>query len=439
MSSYLGQVGLSNKSDGLYLGLVNLSLNTSPNQILFSPSGYDISGLTLSNGLDISGSDLLTVGNPNIQLTAHSLFANENLISIQSQIDLANQADVVNISAGSYSEDVEINDKTNIAVIGPAVGNTICETDGLQIIGDSELIRVCNLQVQGASNTIAGRGRHFFKNVTWQGTSGTANNISIDNFDYLKYATFENCEFDQYCVITVPITFAGVIYFINCNFGGGTLVLEQTSAFQVIINNCAGLKSFLSNATLIGMNALVNTGESRNTATTIDSKYLLINGVSTSDSVNQNLTTNGINGFKLTPTGGYNSYWNVFFDNDVQTIKSGTTTTPIILYERLEQYNIIPNLRMLFKCLFNFTITNGSPNIIFRLIIIDGATETSVQNFTQTFSRNGHHSYPINFNWVMDSNFNLSFKITALVSDGTIATDTTDYYSVILDEVQASE
>ena len=74
-------------------------------------------------------------------------------------------------------------------MIGPAVGNTICEVDGLQIIGDSQLIRVCNLQVQGASNTIAGRGRYHFKNVAWQGTSTTTNNISIENFDYLNYAT----------------------------------------------------------------------------------------------------------------------------------------------------------------------------------------------------------------------------------------------------------
>jgi len=435
--SYLGQVGLSNKTDGLYLGLVNLSLNTSPNQILFSPNGYDISGLAVSDGLDISGSDLKTVGNPNIQLTSHSLFANESLVSIQSQIDLANQADVVNISAGSYSEDVEINDKINIAVIGPAVGNTICETDGLQIIGNSQLIRVCNLQVQGASNTIAGRGRYHFKNVEWQGTSTTANNISIQNFDYLNYATFENCEFDQYCVITVPITFAGVIYFINCNFGGGTLVLQQSSVFQVIINNCAGLKSFSTNCTLIGMNALVNTGESRNTATTLDFKYLLINGASTNTSVNKNLTTDGTNGLKLTPTGGFSSYWNVFFDISGQTVKSEDSTTPIILYEKLNVQNIIPELRMLVKCIFNFRITNANPDITFRLVLIDGATEDTVQYFTQSFSRSGHHSFPINFNYIMPYSF--AFKITAQVSAGTIATDITDYYSVIVDEVQATE
>jgi len=437
--SYLGNIGLSNKTDGLYLGLVNLSLNTSPNQILFSPSGYDISGLAVSDGLDISGSDLKTVGNPNIQLTAHSFFANENLVSIQSQIDLTNQADVVNISAGSYSEDVEINDKINIAVIGPAVGNTICEVDGLQIIGESRLIRVCNLQVQGASNTIAGRGRYHFKNVAWQGTSTTTNNISIENFDYLNYATFENCEF-EYSVITVPVTFAGVIYFINCNFSGSTtLNFNQSSAVQVIINNCAGLISFPTTCTLIGMNVLATTGESRITATNLDSKYLLINGVSTYSSINQNLTTDGANGIKLTPTGGYNSYWNVFFDNGVQTVKSEDSTTPIILYERLNQFNIIPNLRMLFKCIFNFNITNANPDIIFKLVLIDGVTENEVQDFTQTFSKSGHHSFPINFNWIMNGNYSLSFKITAQVSAGDIETEVTDYYSVILDEVQATE
>jgi hypothetical protein len=149
------------------------------------------------------------------------------------------------------------------------------------------------------------------------------------------------------------------------------------------------------------------------------------------------LSTDGENGLKLTPTGGFSSYWNVFFDNDKQTVKSGDSTDPIILYEKLNVQNIIPTLRMLVKCIFNFTISNGSPDIIFRLVMIDGATENPVQSFTQTLSRSGHHSFPINFNYIMPYSF--AFKITALVSAGTIATDITDYYSVIVDEVQATE
>ena len=92
---------------------------------------------------------------------------------------------------------------------------------------------------------------------------------------------------------------------------------------------------------------------------------------------------------------------------------------------------------MLVKCIFNFSITNGSPDITFSLILINGATQNNVQSFTQSFSRNGHHSYPINFNYIMPNS--LAFKITAQASAGDITTDTTDYYSVILDEVRPTE
>jgi hypothetical protein len=44
MGLYTGQVGLSNKTDGIYLGKVNLSLDVSNNAVLSSPNGYDISG-----------------------------------------------------------------------------------------------------------------------------------------------------------------------------------------------------------------------------------------------------------------------------------------------------------------------------------------------------------------------------------------------------------
>jgi hypothetical protein len=44
MSLNLGQVSLTDKLDGLYLGRVNLSIDVSNNAVLSSPNGYDISG-----------------------------------------------------------------------------------------------------------------------------------------------------------------------------------------------------------------------------------------------------------------------------------------------------------------------------------------------------------------------------------------------------------
>jgi hypothetical protein len=145
------------------------------------------------------------------------------------------------------------------------------------------------------------------------------------------------------------------------------------------------------------------------------------------------IQSNGASGLLWAPNGGFSAYRNVFIYNDVQTSKSGIT---IDLFERLNQDNIIPDLRMLFKCIFNFSISNSSPNITFELIQIDGLNENLLQAFVQSFSRNGHHSFAINFNWVMDANYSLSFKIRATASAGTISTDVNDYISVEVLQLQ---
>ena len=148
------------------------------------------------------------------------------------------------------------------------------------------------------------------------------------------------------------------------------------------------------------------------------------------------ITSDGVNGLVWSPVGGYNGYRNVLYENALQTSKSGNDTTPIILYEKLDQFNIVPNLRMLFKCLFNFSISNANPDVEFKLIRIDGVIETVLQSFIQSFSRNGHHAYPINFDFIMNSDYSLSFKITAQPTAGTIATDIKDYCSLIVDQLQ---
>jgi hypothetical protein len=148
------------------------------------------------------------------------------------------------------------------------------------------------------------------------------------------------------------------------------------------------------------------------------------------------LTSNGANGLTWSPAGGFNSYWNVLYINDNQTIQSNLST--ITLFQKLAQFNILPNKRMLFKCIFNFSISSNNTNITFALIRIQGETETTLQDFTQSLSRNGHHSFPVNFDWQMTEEYDLSFKITATMSAGTISVDTNDYYSVIVDELQNS-
>jgi len=224
---------------------------------------------TIGTGLNVDlSNNLYTVGNPNIQLTTASKYVNENVNSIQSQIDSATAPDVIYISAGSYNENIVINNKNNIALQAPIVGaSTICEVNNLTISGTSETIRIINLQIQGATVNIGGVGAFIFNRLVFQGSVETPQTINI-GAGVSKYMTFENCEWNQYCTINVSPFLANVIYFINCNFGGATLNLNQSSAVQVIINNCAGHTALPTNATLIGMNVLT-TGVSQLDATTL--------------------------------------------------------------------------------------------------------------------------------------------------------------------------
>ena len=102
----------------------------------------------IGTGLAVLSDTLYTVGNPAIQIVSNSLFSNDNLVSIQSQVNLATQADVIYISSGSYTENVNIDAKTNISLNAPE--GSITEIIGdFSITGESELIRLNNIQLQG--------------------------------------------------------------------------------------------------------------------------------------------------------------------------------------------------------------------------------------------------------------------------------------------------
>jgi len=396
----------------------------------------------IGTGLAVLSDTLYTVGNPNIQLTAHSLFSNENVVSIQSQINNVNQADVIYISSGSYSENISIANKYNIALQSPFVGNTICQVSGLSVSGTSELIRIANLQIFGAESNITGVGRNYYSRCTWQGSAETQHIINI-GAGVSKYQTFENCEFDQYCTINVSAYLANVIYFINCNFGGAILNLNQGSPQIVIINNCAGLNEFPTNATLVGMNVLL-LGESRNTANTADTKYLLINGVSTSASVNENLTTNGILGIKLTPTGGFNSFWNVFYETQqYTTITTGTTIT---LYEKYNQAGILYGKRAVINFNSNFSVdVVGIAQFKLLKIYEPNPPEPTppdelIQTITQTLTGTTHWHIPLQFDTVINAySFSYRIEMTTTLGLSIITTDTNDFYSIMFNQIQPSE
>jgi len=354
----IGNVGLSNKTDGLYLGLVNLSIDVSNNAVLYSPSGYDISG------------------NPDFK------------------------------------------HKSNTGII--SVGNDLSYTSASPI------------GIETANND-----NEFFTGILAQNknsSDGSSTHLLITNdlgSDYAFYGGLDmfssnsTVQYDQFG--TMP----------------NALGLSSQSSSIVITPNAGNSENQAQNNNIIltyynGTKALILNNEGRLIIGANNPSYSGDTYGGDDGGVNNVLTSNGAQGLIWTPAGGYNSYWNVLYENGAQTSKTGNNTIPITLFERLGQGNIVPNLRMLFKCLFNFSISNASPNITFRLIQIEAGTETVLQTFIQSFSRNGHHSYPINFDWVMTGDYTLSFKIIAEISAGTISTDTTDYYSVIVDELQPS-
>lgn len=278
----IGDIKLTNK-EGLYLGEVSLSnVNVAPNDLIFSPNGADLDGLALGNGLTQNGTQISTVGNADIQLTANSIYVNEGSSTIQSAVNAAAAPDTIFISSGSYNETVNITNKTNIALINNSTNSsTICEIlNGLNITGTSENIRLNNLSIKGATCNLSGVGANVFANCVFSGEQFDALNITIGSGS-TNYITFRDCEFNLYCNITVPITFANVIYFINCNFAGCSITLNQTFTQQVIFNNSANFASFPSNATYVGINVL-STGVINSTTTNINNSGKITAGESLS-------------------------------------------------------------------------------------------------------------------------------------------------------------
>jgi hypothetical protein len=304
--SLVGSVSLTNNENGLYLGKVNIdNLNVSADQLLYSTDGVNISGLNLGNGLEKVIDDLKTIGNPDIQLTTASKYVNAGISTIQSAVDSATAPDTIYISSGSYNETVNITNKTNIALINNSANiSTICEIlNGLNITGTSENIRLSNLSIKGASCNLSGVGRNVYSNCVFTGTVSTPLNITIGD-GTSQYMTFSNCGFNEYCNITVPVTFTNVIYFIDCNWGGASLTLNQTLATQVIINNTANLVSFPVKATYVGMNVLtsglsnltttnINGATALSVANQADNRVITATATTNSLTAESNLTFNG--------------------------------------------------------------------------------------------------------------------------------------------------
>ena len=320
------------------------------------------------------------------------------------------------------------------------MGSSICEVlNGLEITGTTETLRISNIQFEGSAtaSVIAGVGRYFFSRCQFIGSAIQPHTINI-GAGSSQYMTFENCEFNQYTTINVSAFFGNVIYWINCNFGSATINLNQSLSTQVIFNNCAGLVSFPTNATLFGI-CVLTTGESRNTATTTEStvvkvSYLDISTGNTISSVNEMLVTDGANGLRTAPAGGSFSFYNVMYQNAQQIVN--TAASSITLFSVSNQANIIPSLNTIIQFIANFLLSANNTVLTFTLYNDDIPPPNDIQTITQTVSGNNHHNMAINFDFVMPAVYTLSFSITVSASSGNVSTDASDFFSIIMNEIK---
>jgi len=153
----------------------------------------------------------------------------------------------INLGFGEYRETgpVVFNEKWQLQVEGPVAAATTAATikNGITI-QNSNGVRFTRIQVEGASSIScrAGLGHYFeksqfFNALTLGGTGG--------------FMMFTDCDFGGN--VTISPTFAGVIYFIRCNFSGAsaTYTFGQSSALQVIITDSSGVPNtgFVSGST----------------------------------------------------------------------------------------------------------------------------------------------------------------------------------------------
>jgi hypothetical protein len=396
------------------------------------------SQINFSNG--IMPVSVVNLPAPLPSLQANTLYVNDGIDSIQTAVDSSSQADTIIISSGSFDESLTISNKYNIAITNlGSNGGTICEIlEGLYIIDTAELLRFSNITFKGANADIGGTGRHRFTNCGFTGTLETPINITIGEGTTL-FMTFLNCEFNEYTNIIIHPTLANVIYFINCNFALASITCSQFSPQQVIFNNCSGLDNLTgSNYTKVGLTVSGTDINQNQTNSYIASS---LNFASNSKiyldgndgDVGKVIVSNGASGLTWAPAGGYDAVRNVFYLNNQQTVKSASA---INLFSKVNQANIIPDLRCLLQCIFNFTISNNNPTLTFTLVNDD--TSTVLQTITQSMTRNGHHNIAINFDFIMPSVYTLSFSVNVTTSNGTVSTDVNDFYSIIFNQLQNS-
>jgi hypothetical protein len=167
-------------------------------------------------------------------LYSNSFYANQNSTSItQALNDVgSSQGKTIYVSSGSYTENINLNNKNLISIQGPASAGTrtLCEINGDLTTLEAQRIRMANLQIKG-NKIFQGSGNNYYSGLNLSfGSSIIAG--SGNHF-------FSDCEFVG--GLNVDVAFSGLITFYRCNFDGALLGIIQPSPQQVIFSECVNL------------------------------------------------------------------------------------------------------------------------------------------------------------------------------------------------------
>lgn len=240
-------------------------------------TNYSLPSIRGSSGqfLTTDSSGVCSWANTNT-LYSNTLYVNDGVNDIQSAIDSAAAGTAIYMSAGSYGGSVvSMTNKSNLTIICPYGQGTCTElaNRGMTINNSNNVIQISNLQFGASSNLSASSGKYERCNFT--GTS----TITFGSQTSTGFIIVENCDFTSTCTIVVDATFANVIYFINCNFGGATLNFQQATSVQCIITNCVGLTTYNpTNATMLAYTALTS-GLSQANATNVNTTNLTVDNL----------------------------------------------------------------------------------------------------------------------------------------------------------------
>lgn len=220
-----------------------------------------------------------------------------------------NQGAYISISSGSFGNTTPLTiDKDNLSMFSVPSTPPICEfACPLTIASTANRIRTRYMSFDGVCN-LNGK-RCVYTHSTFN------DNVNI-GAGTTEYMTFANCEFSAGKTITFSATMASVVYIIECNIAGASLVFNNASPLQVIFSNCSGFVSLptTAQATLIGLNVLANGSVVQQNI----SKIVLPSGEGTNNQV-------------LTSTGSGNCIW---------TTPSGGGGSSDIIKERFSRYTL---------------------------------------------------------------------------------------------------